>query len=127
QADPGGHPHRPRPGLHGQPRSTARRRGPGRGDHAMRNWLRGKRRGLVTFMIICGLVAGGLGWATSAALRLEGEQHEGRLRAEQEQARQAFLRERAQQEAELQEKFAAKLRLALWRLDSRIAPVLARE
>jgi signal transduction histidine kinase len=104
----------------------------------MRNWLRGKRRGLISFVIICGLLAGGLGWATSAALRLEGEQHEARLQAEQadrlrvrqrelEQGRQALLRERAQQEAQLQDEFAAKLRLALWRLDSRIAPVLARE
>jgi signal transduction histidine kinase len=104
----------------------------------MRNWLRGKRRGLVAFVLICGLVAGGLGWATSAALRLEGEQHEARMQGvlaerlrvrqrEQEQARQALLRERAQQEAQSQDEFAAKLRLALWRLDSRIAPVLARE
>jgi signal transduction histidine kinase len=104
----------------------------------MRNWLRGKRRGLISFVIICGLVAGGLGWATSAALRLEGEQHEARVQAErderlrlrqreQEQTRQALLRERAQEEAQAQDKFAARLRLALWRLDSRIAPVLARE
>jgi signal transduction histidine kinase len=104
----------------------------------MRNWLRGKPRGLVSFVLICGLVAGGLGWATRAALRLEVEQQEARLHAEQaerrrarqrehEQARQALLRERAQHEAQAQDAFAAKLRLALWRLDSRLAPVLARE
>ncbi len=104
----------------------------------MKDWLRGKRRGLVTFALIAGLVAGGLGWATRAALRLEAERHEARhaadraerLRArqrEQERVRQALLRERGQQQAQAQADFAAKLRLALWRLDSRIAPVLARE
>jgi signal transduction histidine kinase len=104
----------------------------------MKNWLLGKRRGLITFLLIAGLVAGGLGWVTSAALRLEVEQHQARCAAEQaerrrlqqreqEQTRQAQLRERAQQEAQAQDEFAAKLRLALWRLDSRIAPVLARE
>src|SRR5262249_18737744 len=45
-----------------------------------------------------GLVLGGLGWVTAAALRLEQEQQELR-----------------------------NLRLALWRLDSRIAPILAQE
>jgi signal transduction histidine kinase len=104
----------------------------------MKNWLCGKRRGLVTFVLIAGLVAGGLGWATSAALHLEVEQHEARraaehadrLRARQrehDQGQQALRRERAQEESQIQNEFAAKLRLALWRLDSRIAPVLARE
>jgi signal transduction histidine kinase len=50
-------------------------------------------------------VAGGLGWVTSAVLRLEQEQLE------------------AKADAELQ----AKLRLALWRLDSFMFPELARE
>jgi signal transduction histidine kinase len=71
----------------------------------MRNWLRGKPAGLLSFVFIAALVAGGLGWATSEALRLEGEQ----------------LAQRAEAER------ANKLRLALWRLDSRIAPILARE
>jgi signal transduction histidine kinase len=71
----------------------------------MRNWLRGKPGGLAAFVLIATLVAGGLGWATAAALGLEREQ----------------LAQRA--EAEL----AARLRLALWRLDSRVAPLLARE
>ncbi len=104
----------------------------------MSNWLRGKRRGLAGFLVITGLVAGGLGWVTSAALRLEQEQHDARLESqraerlrvrqrEQDQARQARRREQEQQEAQAQAEFAANLRLALWRLDSRIAPVLARE
>src|SRR5947209_20116356 len=104
----------------------------------MRTWLRGKRRGLLGFVLVCGLVASGLGWATSAALRLEQERHAARLEAERaerlrarqrklEQARQALLREREQREAQAREDFAVKLRLALWRLHRRIAPVLAPE
>src|SRR6185312_7752189 len=71
----------------------------------MRDWLRGKPAGFAGFVMIAGLVAGGLGWATAAALRLEGEQ----------------LAQRAESER------ANLLRLALWRLDSRISPLLARE
>jgi signal transduction histidine kinase len=104
----------------------------------MRTWLRGKPGGLATFAVTAALVAGGLGWVTQAALRLEGEQadararadHETRLRAVQrlrDQKLQALRRERAQEEAQAQAEYAAKLRLALWRLDSRIAPFLARE
>jgi two-component sensor histidine kinase len=74
-------------------------------SETMRNWLRGKPAGLVGLVLIAGLVAGGLGWATAAALRLEREQLEHRAESER----------------------ANVLRLALWRLDSRIAPQLARE
>ena len=63
--------------------------------------MRGKRGGLAAFLVIAGLVAGGLGWVTQAALRLEREQTE--FRAE------------------------ANAWLALWRLDSRIFTDLARE
>ena len=34
----------------------------------------GKFGGVIAFTAICALVAGGLGWATAAAIRLEGEQ-----------------------------------------------------
>jgi signal transduction histidine kinase len=71
----------------------------------MRTWLRGKPAGLLSFVLIAALVAGGLGWATAEALRLEREQ----------------LAQRAESER------ASKIRVALWRLDSRIAPILARE
>jgi signal transduction histidine kinase len=71
----------------------------------MRNWLRGKPAGLIGYVMIAGLLAGGLGWATAAALRLEREQLEQRAESER----------------------ANLLRLALWRLDSRISPQLARE
>src|SRR5439155_3083328 len=64
-----------------------------------------KRGGLVAFVAIAGLVVGGLGWATAAALRLEVEQREARAQAE----------------------LYDNMRLALWRLDGRISPVLARE
>src|SRR5262249_29113956 len=66
----------------------------------MRRWS-----GLAAFVLIAGLVAGGLGWATAAALRLEREQLEHRADAE----------------------LAAKVRLALRRLDGAISPFLARE
>jgi len=71
----------------------------------MRDWLRGKPSGFLGFLMIAALVAGGLGWATAAALGLEREQLD--QRAESERANQ--------------------LRVALWRLDSRISPLLARE
>jgi signal transduction histidine kinase len=70
----------------------------------MRHWLCGKSGGLAAFALITALVAGGLGWATRAALRLEHEQLEQRAEAE----------------------YAGRLRLALWRLD-RVATLLARE
>jgi signal transduction histidine kinase len=71
----------------------------------MRGWLRGKPGGLAAFAVIAALVAGGLGWVTAAALRLEREQLQQRAEAEQ----------------------ADRLRLALWRLDGLISPHLARE
>jgi signal transduction histidine kinase len=71
----------------------------------MSEWLRGKRKGLIAFVLIAALVAGGLGWATAAALRLEQQQVAARA------------------EAELRD----KMRLALWHLDSFLAPILARE
>src|SRR5262245_17571028 len=104
----------------------------------MRSWLRGKPRGAFVFVLIAALVLGGLGWVTAAALRLEQEQHDAaaradhaeRLAAAQRQRDQALgaLRRQAEQDhdQDMQE-FNAKLRLALWRLDGRIAPVLARE
>jgi signal transduction histidine kinase len=104
----------------------------------MRTWLRDRRTGLIVFAFICVLVVGGLGWVTHAALALEQEQAETRARAEhaeirrlwgREQEHQADIqrRERQQREAEAQTAFDARLKMALWRLDSRIAPVLARE
>jgi signal transduction histidine kinase len=71
----------------------------------MKDWFRGPRGGLLAFVLITGLVGGALGWATAAALRVEREQ----------------LAERAEAE------HAARVGLALWRLDSRVAPLLARE
>src|SRR5271170_5833927 len=71
----------------------------------MKDWLCGKCGGLLAFLAVTALVAGGLGWATIAALHLENEQSAEHAEADH----------------------AAKIRLALWRLDSRIAPLLARE
>jgi signal transduction histidine kinase len=74
----------------------------------MKTWFRGKRGGLAAFLLIAGLVAGGLGWATAAALRLESEQRE--------QRDKLAAAERAK-----------TLALALWQLDSFAAPIIARE
>jgi signal transduction histidine kinase len=71
----------------------------------MRRWLRGQIGGLVAFLVIAALVAGGLGWATAAALRLEQEQLDARAAAE----------------------LAKNLRIALPRLDGRVTTLLARE
>ena len=48
----------------------------------MRRWFRGKRGGAALFLAVAGLVAGGLGWVTADALRLEREQHQARADAE---------------------------------------------
>jgi signal transduction histidine kinase len=71
----------------------------------MRRILRGKAGALAVFLLLSGLVAGGLGWVTAAALRLEYEQLQARADAELTQ----------------------KLHVALWRLDGRVAPALALE
>jgi signal transduction histidine kinase len=71
----------------------------------MKTWLRGRWLALIVFLAITALVTGGLGWVTAAALRLEREQIDARAEAEQ----------------------VAQLRPALWQLDSRISPILARE
>jgi signal transduction histidine kinase len=71
----------------------------------MRSWFRGKFGGLALFGVIAALVAGGLAWVTVEALRLEEEK----------------WRERAEAANKLQ------VHLALWNLDSRIAPFLTRE
>jgi signal transduction histidine kinase len=71
----------------------------------MTHWFQGKRGGVLGFVVIAILVAGGLAWVTAAALRLEQEQSDARAEAE----------------------VYGKLRLALWRLDSRVFPVLAKE
>jgi hypothetical protein len=90
-------------------------------------WFRGKKGGLAAYLVICGLVAGGLGWVTAAALRVEADQREAARRLEVEK-RQAVRRwEAEQQQARLQAEYNDHLRLALLRLDSRVAPVLAKE
>ncbi len=71
----------------------------------MKRCLRGKLGGALAFALIAALVVGGLGWATAAALRLEREQFAQRAEAER----------------------AAQMRVALWRLDGRLATLLAPE
>jgi len=67
----------------------------------MRRWL----QRFVIFLLIAGLILGGLGWATSEALRMEENQAESQAQKER----------------------AEKLRRALWRLDGMISPALAQE
>jgi signal transduction histidine kinase len=71
----------------------------------MKSWFCGKRGGAVAFLLIAGLVVGGLGWATAAALRLEREQLEARAQAD----------------------LQGRVQFALSLLDSRVRPLLARE
>jgi signal transduction histidine kinase len=61
--------------------------------------------GLCIFVLIAALVGGGLGWVTRAALKVETAEREATARADA----------------------AAKERLALWQLDSRLFPTLAVE
>ena len=67
----------------------------------MRPWVRGKLLGVLVFAAVAALVAGGLGWVTLTALHLERDQLAARAEAD--------------------------VRLALWRLDSRIFADLAQE
>lgn len=71
----------------------------------MKSWLRGRVTAILGFLIVSGLVLGGLGWVTDAVLRLEQEQIDARDK----------------------ERHLDLLRPALWQLDSNIAPILARE
>jgi signal transduction histidine kinase len=71
----------------------------------MTTWLRGRKPAYVAFFFITCLVLGGLAWVTRATLRLEDE------------------RATAAEQAET----GTKLRLALWRLDSRLFTDLTTE
>jgi signal transduction histidine kinase len=71
----------------------------------MKYWFKGKFLGLLVYALIAALVAGGLGWVTWDALRMEQERWAERADAQ----------------------YNDQLHLALWRLDGRISPVLARE
>jgi len=78
--------------------------------------FRGKLTGLLSFLGIAALLLGGLGWATRAALRVEEEQ---RLAAANARAAEDLFQAKKER--------ADALRAALWRLDTRLAPALARE
>src|SRR5262245_51321917 len=80
------------------------------------NWLTGKTRGTISYFAIAALLLGGLGWATRAALRVEGDQQLAAANAVESE--KLYLQQKEQ---------ADRLRAALWRLDSRLAPALARE
>ncbi len=80
------------------------------------NFVRSKTRSFIGFLAISALLLGGLGWATRAALRVEQDQRVAAANAQESEW--LFLQQKER---------ADKLRLALWRLDSRLSPALARE
>src|SRR5271163_4099306 len=71
----------------------------------MKSWFRGRGTPLVVFLAIAALVIGGLGWVTLAVLDLETRSWQN----------------------DFEHELNAQISLALWRLDSRVAPALARE
>jgi len=77
--------------------------------------FRGKLTGFLSFLGIAALLLGGLGWATRAALRVEEDQ---RLAAANARASEDLFQAKKER--------ADALRAALWRLDTRLAPALAR-
>jgi Histidine kinase-, DNA gyrase B-, and HSP90-like ATPase/His Kinase A (phospho-acceptor) domain len=78
--------------------------------------FRGKLTSFLSFLGIAALLLGGLGWATRAALRVEEDQ---RLAAANARAAEELFQAKKER--------ADALRAALWRLDNRLAPALARE
>jgi two-component sensor histidine kinase len=90
-------------------------------------WLRDKYRGLGVFLLVAGLVIGGLGWVTAAVLRLEADQWLAQAQALQAEKLHAQKQQRELENRSRQKKHEANVRLALWQLDSLIAPLLARE
>jgi signal transduction histidine kinase len=78
--------------------------------------FRGKLTGLLSFLGIAALLLGGLGWTTRAALRVEEDQ---RLASANARASEDLFQAKKER--------ADALRAALWRLDTRLAPALARE
>jgi len=80
------------------------------------SWSGGKLRGFLAFLAIALVLHAGLGWAAYAALRVEDKQ---RLAAANSlEAENLYLAKKER---------ADRMRLALWRLDSRMSPALARE
>ena len=67
--------------------------------------MRRQRWSSIVFVVCALLVLGALGWVTWHALRLE----------------------RAEQQARADAAYQESIRLALWRMDSVVAPILARE
>ncbi len=79
-------------------------------------WFRAKARGFLAFTVIALLITGGLTWATLAALRAERDRRDTQLTAQRNEAGFQASKERAD-----------LTRQALWRLDARLSPAIARE
>jgi signal transduction histidine kinase len=80
------------------------------------SWLRGRWKLLLSFFGIAFLILGGLTWATHAALCVEEAQNNAAATARESERIFQIRKERDD-----------NLRLALWRLDSRLSPTVARE
>jgi signal transduction histidine kinase len=104
----------------------------------MTDWLRGKRGSFMVFALIVLLVAGGLGWLTVQALRMEQEQVRAAQQAEEDQHQLDRERQNAREQADRERRLAAdrlqhekdrnhRLQMALSLLDSRVLPVLVQE
>lgn len=79
-------------------------------------WFRSHLRGLVAFIGITLLILGGLTWATITTLQAERDRQHAQQTTQLSEAKHQADKERAD-----------LLRQALWRLDARLAPAIARE
>jgi signal transduction histidine kinase len=93
----------------------------------MRYWFRGKRGGLIAYVLISAIFLGGLTWGTVAALDMEEQARREQIRHELEQRQARAQREREQRQAQAQAELTKNLRLAMWRLDSFIFADLDKE
>lgn len=89
--------------------------------------LRGKMGAAAAFLGIAALVAGGLGWVTREALDMEAERREAARAREQDKLQKEQDERWGETLRQIEAERAEKMRLALWRLDGRLTPALARE
>jgi signal transduction histidine kinase len=89
--------------------------------------LRGKCGALVVFLGIAMLVAGGLAWVTREALQMEHERRQAAAARDRENLQKERDERWAETVRQIEADWAEKRRLALWRLDGRLTPALARE
>ena len=89
--------------------------------------FRGKIGGLIGFLCIAALVAGGLAWVTREALVMEAERREAANARENEKLQKEHAERWEERVRQITLDRGDKMRSALMLLDSRIMPALARE